>query len=354
MAKNKKKQCLSKFINKKLNEPLKQNNIFDYITRKIKIVNNETSAEIEKTEQAVETPVNESECEKKVFELENQLTIEKKKNEKLVNDLKRSMALLKESSSINLDKDIQIGILNKKIGGGDQHDKNRETLFKDFEHVLESKQLKELRSIRSGQSGDSTFILKCMKFFYPDRSKLDDRSVTGRQNKKIKKQPITPSKLKMITRMLSERIESENGVDDFYASKRLGRIKKLICDAISKLKTKKTTQNSTDHQHLPNYQPYHSSQSYNQEPSVHRTHTSTQQFSDQQNHQNLQLINYHSFQPYNQKSFVNQTHASTQQIFDHQNQQNHQPINQHSSQPYSYQYQPWSYQPYDMYNYQPQ
>lgn len=103
--------------------------------------------------------------------------IEKNKNEKLASDLQKSVALLKESASVNLDKDVQIAKLSEKISLSDPKIID-ESLFDEFSGVFKKNELRKWRSKSSGQSNDSTFVLNCMRFLYTDLSILNNLSVT--------------------------------------------------------------------------------------------------------------------------------------------------------------------------------
>lgn len=170
-------------------------------------------------------------------ELENELLEEKQKNLKLSNDLKASVGLLKNVNTINMSKDIQIDHLNKKLKYTSSPAlSNEDQLFKEFSSIFDQNQLKNLRSISSGKSKDSTFVMMAMRFLYPDPTVLNNRSVTGKMRNKIKKTKMTPRKMEIITKMMSQRVNSERGIDSMLVSQRIERIKKLVRDAISKLK----------------------------------------------------------------------------------------------------------------------
>lgn len=171
--------------------------------------------------------------------LAQELEDQKRKNETLQNDLKKAMTLLKEAGAVNLNKDFHINELNKKLQNAqfEQNQPKNDSLFSSFVRHFTHQQLKKLRSITSGQAKDSTFVLTCMRFLYPNRNALNNKSVDG-QKYKGKKQAMTPQKVKMISDMLSERLNSENGLDSISALKRFERVKKLIKNAINKLKVK--------------------------------------------------------------------------------------------------------------------
>lgn len=201
----------------------------------------------EKTSEHESLDVNDLVTESKsIKDLKIELAAAVEKNKTLLTDLKMSMALIKDASVTNLNKDIQIANLTKQLKKTSLNPESLpelnaktpdyQSLFRDFNGVFSKEQLKKLRSIPSGKRKDSTFVLACMRFLYPDPNILNDRSVTGRAINKIKKREMTPTKVKIITRILNERLESEKGLDEIEAFQRLDRVKKLIKDAIVKLK----------------------------------------------------------------------------------------------------------------------
>lgn len=166
--------------------------------------------------------------------LKAELLKEKKKNEQLESDLKKSVAYIKDFNAINLSKDIEIEKLTKKLETASLN--THQSLFSEFDNFDED-ELKVLRSIKSGISQDSTFVLKCMRFLYPNPAVLNDVSVTGKQYRKQRKEKLCEKNVNIITAMLRQRINSED-VDQMTTLKRLGRMNKLIRDAITKIRPK--------------------------------------------------------------------------------------------------------------------
>lgn len=165
-----------------------------------------------------------------------------KENERLNNDLKKAMALLKDAGVINLNKDIHIEQLNRKVKNAHytpthahQKESSLDNSFSQFRNVFDKFQLKKLRSISAGKSSDSTFVLTCVRFLYPNPNALINKSVDGRSYKKQHNSRMTPKKVEIVTDMLNERLSSEEGVDALSASERFNRVKKLIKDAIFKI-----------------------------------------------------------------------------------------------------------------------
>lgn len=172
------------------------------------------------------------------IDVAGELKQEKEKNNKLTDDLKKSVALIKEITQMNLSKDLQIERLSKQLNSVSLNSKSfnpNESLFSAFSGIFAKDQLKELRSISSGKRRDSTFVLRCMRFMYPDANALNNISVTGKKFKGLVKNKMSEDNVKIITKMLNERLVSEES-DEVFILQRLSNVKKLIRDAITKLK----------------------------------------------------------------------------------------------------------------------
>lgn len=183
-----------------------------------------------------------------IEELSRELTAERQKNEKLVNDLKKSSVIVKQACAINLSKDVQIENLTQQLKNAklnlpskNMHTEAIEmnpTLFNEFGNFFNSNELKQLRSVPSGKSRDSTFVLKCMRFLYTDLAVSANRSVTGRSFKGQKKQAMSPWKSTLIKKMLGQRLDTEDELDGITILVRLNNVHKLMRHAISKLQPK--------------------------------------------------------------------------------------------------------------------
>lgn len=160
---------------------------------------------------------------------------EKKKNQKLIEDLKKAVMLINEFNAINLNKDIEIVRLSKKVEAVSLECRNDQSLFSEFKNTFSEIQLKELRSVPSGISRDSTFVLKCMRFLYTDPSVLLHISMTGKPFKQQKKEKMCEKNVDVIKKILNQRIASEE-IDLINVSIRLGRLSKLIRDAIDTIR----------------------------------------------------------------------------------------------------------------------
>lgn len=175
----------------------------------------------------------EKEIDEKKLEIE--LISERKKNEKLTSDLKKSVALIKEFSNLNLKKDIEIEALTRQISKVKIDSQRSDTLFSEFSSIFQKLQLNELRSIPSGKSKDSTFVLACMRFLYPNKNDLKNISLTGKMVKNERRQKMSQENIEIVTKMLNQRLLSEELLDELSISKRMKNINKLIKDAIYKI-----------------------------------------------------------------------------------------------------------------------
>lgn len=177
--------------------------------------------------------INENETEKK--EIEKELMTEREKNEKLTNDLKKSVALIKEIGNSNLKKDIEIEKLTRQISMTSINAKPA-TLFSEFSGFFHTEQLNKLRSITSGKAKDSSFVLACMRFLYPNKDDLLHISLTGKMAKnQMNKKKMCPENVKIVTKMLQQRLLSEESLDGLSISKRMKNVNKLIKDAIYRI-----------------------------------------------------------------------------------------------------------------------
>lgn len=139
---------------------------------------------------------------------------------------------------MNLGKDLQIERLIKQLQRSSLGTKTTiqdEITFSEFSGIFSKDQLKVLRSISSGKRKDSTFVLKCVSCMYPNASVLNNISLTGKKCNGIAREKMCEDNIKIINRMLNERINSEES-DQVLTLARLGNVKKLIRDAITLLR----------------------------------------------------------------------------------------------------------------------
>lgn len=216
-------------VNKKKEE--NKNDISDFVNQKIKsVIQNEQNEEAEEVIDTHDTQY-----------VTAELETEKKKNQKLTEDLKKAVMLINEFNAINLNKDIEIVRLSKKVEAVSLECRNDQSLFSEFRNTFSEIQLKELRSVPSGISRDSTFVLKCMRFLYTDASVLLHISMTGKPFKQQKKEKMCEKNVDVIKKILNQRIASEE-IDLINVSIRMRRLSKLIRDAIDTIR--KSVRNS--------------------------------------------------------------------------------------------------------------
>lgn len=233
------KKTIVRFFSKTENNPngkTNENNVSNFIEEKL-------SAQIAKCV-AVPNESQKKEIDEEKIEME--LISERKKNEKLTNDLKKSVALIKEISNLNLKKDISIESLTRQISMVSINSRQCDALFNEFSAFFQKEQLNKLRSIPSGKSRDSTFVLTCMRFLYPDKNVLKNISVTGRKAKCEKKEKMSQENVDILKKMLKQRLLSEESLDGFSISERMKNINKLIKDAIYKIRSPKNYEKKSD------------------------------------------------------------------------------------------------------------
>lgn len=110
--------------------------------------------------------------------------------------------------------------------------KKQTELLTEFESEFTQDQLSVLRSIGENSPEDSKFILKCVRFLYADNlDVLKFRSVTGRSNGSVKKEPMSEKKKQLLSEMYSERLNSLD-LDNNIKKERFKQLNKHIKDAI--------------------------------------------------------------------------------------------------------------------------
>lgn len=158
----------------------------------------------------------------------------------LKKNLFTAKALLRKSTSINMDKDVEIKMLTSK--------KNREMksdhLFEEFSSNFDKKELTTIRSVLPGQKNDSRFILNIMRFLYKgdERAKLQNRSAAGRKHNGEKKAELSFEKKSILKTMFEQRVndecpESIESIDTKEHSNRIKNLNKLIRSAIHNIMT---------------------------------------------------------------------------------------------------------------------
>lgn len=178
----------------KNDEEITENNkVHDFVKQKL-------AAQVQRIEKEPDISSTGSLTNNRKNDLEVELENERTKNTKLTEDLKKSVALINQMSTINLNKDLQIETLSTKLQSTTlkgASDEENVSLFIEYSGIFNKSQIKMLRSLKSGKPADSTFILNCVRFLYSDSSILNDISLTGRMFKGQKK-----------TKMSDENVES--------------------------------------------------------------------------------------------------------------------------------------------------
>lgn len=183
--------------------------------------------QIQKAQSICNEPNHESVVEKSDEKKLNVDTIEddyKAKANAAEKQLKHAKKLLKQSSSLILEKDIIIKQLMEK--NNDTHLKPNSTLFSKYAQSFETDELKTIRSSKPGTRNDSNFILSIMRGLYKgdEIKKLKNRTATGRKYKGQQKHEISFEKKEIIEGMFTERLtdeEQENGAEIFIRFKKL-------------------------------------------------------------------------------------------------------------------------------------
>lgn len=148
-------------------------------------------------------------------------------------------------------KDGKIKELRDKIqlASSDKTIRSNPIASKDFSSKFEDKftkqQSAELHSVKSAESGDSTFVLKGVRFMYgPNLTILENKTVAGRAKNKT---PITPEKFNMLKSMFDERLYAI-GIDYTEQQKRAKRFKLHLNRAI--INANSSQKRNVDHQIL--------------------------------------------------------------------------------------------------------
>lgn len=153
-------------------------------------------------------------------------------NSKLVKDNRALKKLLDASKSTNLYKDLKITRL-KASNSVAESSEPKSMLFKDYESYFTHSEMKGLRSFGKGKRKDAAFITSCVKFVYQGDVVRIRKKCSG--DRRIKgKEPISPDKKELLTKMFNERLEADQ-TNDENGFERCGRLNRLIGDAIYNL-----------------------------------------------------------------------------------------------------------------------
>lgn len=152
--------------------------------------------------------------------------------------LKVATMALKRAGTTNLEKDLRIQVLEKKIERLEKSKKCiRPEVYKKFEDEFTADDLKNFRSVKSGANNDSSFILQVLRSLYKSHlGLLATKSVTGRSRRLAsgEKDILTPEKKALIEKLLQERIIIEEDTDNHQA--RLKKFNVHLNNAIQLIK----------------------------------------------------------------------------------------------------------------------
>lgn len=192
----------------------------DFLTRKSREIIEKTTTKVEQT-----AKVNDNEV--KILLEENKL---------LQKNLKQAKIMLRKANDINMQKDIEIDILKKKLSDMGAEANCDSLLFEKYAHKFDDKEIKKIRSIKMGQRNDSTFILTILKALYKNQDeKIRERRATSRKFKDSSKHEISFEKKEIMRQMLEERIKSENN-DTIFNDTRLKKLNEHMRHALCNAK----------------------------------------------------------------------------------------------------------------------
>lgn len=183
--------------------------------------------------EALNSPIDHSECQKTIKKLESELNIALNKNialEKTNKDLRDDCKKLKKmfgaSTEINLHKDLKIGQLEKLYNASSAE------LFSQFLGIFSQEDLLDLRKTPPGKRSDSTIVNKCILFLYK-RNIEEIACLTVKEKSKVKK-VISPSKKTVISQILNDRLQSES-ITTLEFSERFANVNEHIRNAINNI-----------------------------------------------------------------------------------------------------------------------
>lgn len=187
-------------------------------------------ARISALEKTCEELTNENEILKKTN------VILEKENAKQKKDNGALKKLLDSSKSMNLLKDLKIEKLKtltltqSVVGDTIENNNPMQLPFREHEMYFSSEQMLELRSIGKGKARDSSFITKCLTYFYGGSIDVIAGKCSGPKRMKGKT-CVSPDKKSLMGNMLNERVECE-GVEEAIFLERTERLNRLIGDGI--------------------------------------------------------------------------------------------------------------------------
>lgn len=144
--------------------------------------------------------------EKSAVVYENTIELMKKEMDVLKVNLKQAKFLLRQTSELNLEKDLKINQLEKENSNfvGDQ-------LYEEFANKFTKEELKGIRSVHPGEQNDSKFVSLMMESLYKndEKQKLKNRSATGKKYRGEQKLEISMEKKDTMRQMLDLRLKYE-------------------------------------------------------------------------------------------------------------------------------------------------
>lgn len=244
MNKTKKKQ--SNTITDYMSPSLLQKIYTDRLEEKFKLVqieNEEKSKKKQSNQEEESAKVDERSLnlEKQLAELKEQCK-QKEENLKICKDNKLMKSLLNEARAINLQKHIQIRNLQAQLNVQTYTEAGElKNLFIQFECHFMPDEMKQLRSIDTPlYRNDSTFVSKCIFYLYGGPQNIENRLPTGAKTA-AGKQPLSPEKVDVASKMLRERLISE-GLSADVMTRREARFNRLLSNAVSTARKKATTE----------------------------------------------------------------------------------------------------------------
>lgn len=151
------------------------------------------------------------------------------------------------ASAINLEKEQEISRLKQAISKLSKIEQRKKQGYFNF---IDEAEYEALQNISKSSRNDSTFVLTAIKFLYPDRTVLLNRSLTGRDayrnrqsgeqhRERYPKRPLSPHKLNVLRSLFTERITNMNlSKDEVEARNNTRSVNVLIGSALTNLQKK--------------------------------------------------------------------------------------------------------------------
>lgn len=168
---------------------------------------------------------------------------------KLVKELKETRKKYRTLLQVNVNKDLRLqkleDILQQHSIPFNSQDVHAEQ-FDSFKKFLPEKVLASLRSLDFDARSDSTFLSTCITALYKDDlKKLAQRTVTGTNERTIvlngkrtvlpAKNPVSPQKIIILSKIFDERVEALPEIDDFDKMTRKKGMNKVLAKVIDRI-----------------------------------------------------------------------------------------------------------------------